>query len=65
MGAIRMLMSVGVILEPEYRFCVPQGVTVRRGVAVLLKYLDQRPQRWHENFLDLAIEAYGATWPCR
>jgi hypothetical protein len=44
---------------------VPDGVTNRQGVAVVVKYIEARPERMHERFSVLAIEALTAAWPCK
>jgi len=46
-------------------FCQPEGVTPRQAVAVIIKYIEARPERMHERFGDLAIEALTAAWPCK
>jgi Rap1a immunity proteins len=33
-------------------------------VAVVIKYIEARPERMHEPFADLALEALKAAWPC-
>jgi hypothetical protein len=45
--------------------CTPRGVNPGQMRAVVMQYLDQRPNRWHESFLTLADEALTKTWPCR
>lgn len=45
--------------------CVPQGVTNNQAVAVVVKYIEARPERMHERFADLALEALTAAWPCK
>jgi hypothetical protein len=45
--------------------CLPAGVTGNQMVAVVVRYADQQPQRWHEFFAQLAQEALLKTWPCR
>jgi hypothetical protein len=47
------------------RFCQPKGVTNSQAVAVVVKYIEARPERMHEPFGDLAIEALTAAWPCK
>jgi hypothetical protein len=32
---------------------------------VVLAYIQRRPQRMHEDFQDLAIEAFHEAWPCK
>jgi hypothetical protein len=46
-------------------FCQPQGVTSGQVVAVVVKYIEARPERMHEPFGKLAIEALIAAWPCK
>jgi len=38
-------------------FCPPNGVTTVQSVAVVVKYIEARPQRMHEPFGKLALEA--------
>jgi len=46
-------------------FCPPNGVTTVQSVAVVVKYIEARPQRMHEPFGKLAFEALTAAWPCK
>jgi Rap1a immunity proteins len=46
-------------------FCQPKGVTNNQVVAVVVKYIEARPERMHEPFGDLAFEALTAAWPCK
>ena len=45
--------------------CQPQGVTTRQAVLVVVRYIDGKPERMHEDFTLLAHEALLATWPCK
>jgi Ssp1 endopeptidase immunity protein Rap1a len=45
--------------------CLPNEVTRRQAVAVVIKYIEARPQRMHEPFGKLANEALTAAWPCK
>jgi hypothetical protein len=45
--------------------CVPRTVTNNQAVRVVVKYIDDRPARLHENFKALAEEALMAAWPCK
>jgi hypothetical protein len=45
--------------------CAPRTANVGQMVAVVLQYIEQRPGRWHENFLIVAEDALKQTWPCR
>jgi hypothetical protein len=46
-------------------FCQPNGVMHGQAVAVVVKYIEARPERMHENFGLLAIEALTKAWPCK
>ena len=45
--------------------CLPEKVTNNHVVVVVVKYIEARPERMHEQFGDLAIEALTAAWPCK
>jgi hypothetical protein len=36
-----------------------------QAVGVVVRYIDQRPERMHEKFMTLALEALQQAWPCR
>jgi Rap1a immunity proteins len=44
---------------------VPYGVRTDQAMTVVVRYVEARPQRWHEPFKDLAIEALHHAWPCK
>jgi hypothetical protein len=46
-------------------FCVPDRSTVGQAVRVIVAYVDQRPERMHEHFEVLVLEALRRAWPCR
>jgi hypothetical protein len=45
--------------------CQPEGVTIGQALAVVIKYIEARPQRMHEPFGVLAVEAMREAWPCK
>jgi hypothetical protein len=45
--------------------CQPKGATYGQAVAVVVKYIEARPERMHEEFGWLALEALTAAWPCK
>lgn len=45
--------------------CVPFNVTNGQATRVVVKYIDARPQRQHEAFTGLVIEALSAAFPCK
>jgi hypothetical protein len=50
--------------DKEYRSCPPSDATLKQTVQVVLKYIDERPERMNESFKKLAIEAIREAWPC-
>jgi Rap1a immunity proteins len=40
-------------------------LTNNQAVAVVIKYIEARPEMMHEQFGDLAFEALTAAWPCK
>jgi hypothetical protein len=49
---------------PTSRFCPPEGSTVRQGVSVVVKALNEHPEALHLNFISLAHKALWKAWPC-
>jgi hypothetical protein len=50
--------------EKEFSSCPPTDVTLKQALEAVIKYIDARPERMHENFKTLAIEAIHDAWPC-
>jgi hypothetical protein len=44
---------------------VPNGVEYTQLISVVVRYINQRPERMHEHFGKLTVEALHAAWPCR
>jgi hypothetical protein len=55
-GIIEAVASMGPL-------CVPAGITFRQMTAVVVRWLDQHPERWNEDFMWLALDAMYAAWP--
>jgi hypothetical protein len=51
--------------ETHFEICAPNGATVGQAVRVVTLYIDRRPERMHENFKAIALEALQQAWPCR
>lgn len=61
-------MCVGIIDGLSFRnptLCIPSNVTNTQGVKVVLKYIEDRPERRNEDFKILALEALRQAWPCK
>jgi len=46
-------------------FCPPAGATIKQRIQVIIAYIEARPQRMHEDFRVLAVEAMQKAWPCK
>jgi hypothetical protein len=44
---------------------IPKAVTKGQILRVVVRYIEARPNRMHENFGSLALEAMLDAWPCR
>jgi Ssp1 endopeptidase immunity protein Rap1a len=64
-ATIDSLMQVAPMFPPHLRSCPPKEVTIGQSVRVVLAYIERRPQRMHENFRGLTVEAIHEAWPCR
>lgn len=56
--------AVQALVEFAAGACAPKGATNVQGVQIVVKYVDARPARLHENFNKLAAEALRQAWPC-
>lgn len=45
--------------------CAPEGSRVGQDVRIIIRFLEEHPERLHESFLRLADEALKTAWPCR
>jgi hypothetical protein len=67
-GTIDTLASVAKYMPLQTaRSCTPEDdtVSVSQMTAVVVRWLDERPQRWNENFKNLVLSALHDAWPCR
>ena len=65
-GVVYALGAAGQYVSmPEWRSCVPAGSTARELAQVVLKYIETRPERSHEDFRRLTLEALHDAWPCK
>jgi len=55
----------GLVYARSVFLCVPEGATPEQGVRVVIKYIEVRPERMHEPFGKLALEALEEAWPCK
>jgi hypothetical protein len=63
-GIVHGLAGVGEYLTPpEWQSCRPAGSDARQLARV--SYIEARPQRMHEDFRVLTLEAFHNAWPCK
>jgi hypothetical protein len=48
-----------------YGACVPADAPGGQLLRVAVTYIDRQPERWHEDFRLLALEAMKRAWPCK
>jgi hypothetical protein len=62
-----MLRLTPVMTHVRGALCIdlPKAVTWPQVRLVVIKYIEERPERMHESFLQLASEAMIYTWPCK
>jgi hypothetical protein len=53
----------GVVFS-DPRVCAPPNSTIGQNIRIVIQYIDNRPARQHESFLQLATEALREVWPC-
>jgi hypothetical protein len=44
--------------------CLPKGVITEQGLKVLVKYMDDHPEKLHDRTAELAFRAFVKAWPC-
>ena len=63
-GIVHGLAGVGQYLTPsEWQSCVPSTSTARQLARVAVRYIEAHPQRMHEDFRLLTLEAFHNAWP--
>jgi hypothetical protein len=64
-GMIETAMLFSPNLPADVRACPPAQGSVLESAKVLLRYLDNNPERLNEPGITIAIEAFRDAWPCR
>jgi len=65
-GVVHGLSSVAEYLTPpEWQSCAPPTSDARQLARVVISYIEARPQRMHEDFRRLTLEAFHNAWPCK
>src|SRR5262245_52578344 len=61
---IALMMSDFSPEEKQKSSCPSSKVKLEQIVRAVITYIGARPERMHENFKTLVIEAIHETWPC-
>ena len=64
-GMIETAMFFARNLPPDARACPPMQGSILESARVLLRYLDNNPDRLSEPGITLAFEAFRGAWPCQ
>jgi len=64
-GLCQGTIQTSLYFSVQLGICAPAGVNVGQFMRVVVKYIDERPARMHEDFRALALEALRAAWPCK
>ena len=60
-------LCMGLVAGVNYvdaKSCAPENATNSQLMRVVLAYIEVRPQRMHEEFTKLVVEALRSAWPC-
>jgi len=52
------------LIDAEY-ICIPKGVTTMQIDAIVLKYIDENPNKWHESASFLVWTPLIESYPCK
>lgn len=63
-GYINAYRELAEMLPDEKLLCVPDGVGNEQFIRVLMKYLDQHPERLHVAAPQLIYDAMSEAFPC-
>ena len=64
-GMIESAMFFSSNLPPDVRSCPPALGSILESARVLLRYLEQNPDRLNMPGIALAFEAFRDAWPCQ
>jgi hypothetical protein len=64
-GVVATLISIGPMLESDYRFCFPQGGSTEQAMITVIAILEQKPPVLQLDFRVLAATNMRQSWPCK
>jgi hypothetical protein len=65
-GMLAMLSYLAPSLGPDYSWMcmrIPKSATIAQIARVVVRYIEARPERMHESFFQLTVEAGHSTRP--
>jgi Rap1a immunity proteins len=65
LGVLQGMSGVARALPADIRSCQPPGNPYKDLLAVVVRFLDAHPERLHESFGKLALEALREAYPCQ
>jgi hypothetical protein len=60
----RCLRTIAGLLYDNRNICVPHEALSGQAIRLVVAYIQARPERMQEDFMDLANEALLEGWPC-
>jgi hypothetical protein len=60
----RCLRAIADLLYANRNICVPHDALSGQAIRLVVAYIQARPERMQEDFMDLANEALLEGWPC-
>ena len=64
-GVVHGLVAVGPLLPANLQFCPPQASSPSQLARVVVQYVEAEPERMHQDFRQLTLEAFHDAWPCK
>lgn len=65
MGYCMGVVEAAALLLDQYRFCIPAtGVTNAQLIRVVVRYIEDNPQKQHHKLAVLASHAFERAFPC-
>lgn len=63
-GVVRTVLTIAA-RDPGQRIaCPPDKISMRQGLRVVVRYMEQHPQKLHFDLMTLAMEAVQEAFPC-
>src|SRR6202043_1588115 len=64
-GVVHGVVAVGPLLPANLQFCPPEASSASQLARVVVQYVEAQPERMHEDFRQLTLEAFHEAWPCK